>query len=93
MNVELHIERLVLHDADLAPAGRAALARALGRELTLLIQDGGVAPSLLSGAGLPRMTATLAAPAAGNASGAGSALGRNIARSVYSCLGPQVIRR
>jgi hypothetical protein len=89
MNVELHIERLIVHDADLAPAERAALTGGLGRELTLLIQDGGVAPSLLSGTDLPRMTATLAGPAAGNAAGAGSTLARNIARSVYSCLGPR----
>jgi len=85
MNVELHIERLVLHDADLAPAGRAALAGTLGRELTLLIQDGGVAPSLLTETSVPRLTVPLAGPAAGS----GATLGRDIARSVYSCLGPR----
>jgi hypothetical protein len=96
MNVELHIERLVLNGLPLPPGGRAALAGALGRELTLLIQAGGVSPALLGGTGLPRLTATLApsalisAPArsAGNtAPAAGSRLGREIARSVYSCLG------
>ena len=43
MNVELRIERLVLTGVPLPPGGRAALAGAFGRELTRLIQDGGLA--------------------------------------------------
>lgn len=96
MNVELHIERLVLNGLELPPGGRAALAGAFSREFTLLIQAGGVSPALLAGTGWPKLTATLApaagAPAAprpaGNAAPAASSrLGQEIARSVYSCLG------
>jgi len=89
MNIDVHIERLVLRGAELTPAGRAALAGALGRELTQLIQASGLAPALLSGTGVPRMTSTLAIPAPASAPGAHSAFGREIARSVYSCLGPR----
>ncbi len=85
MNIELHIERLVLTGVPLPPGGRAALAGAFGRELTRLIQDGGLAPALRDGTGTPRLTATLGAPAAGR-TGTGP-LGLELARSVYSCLG------
>jgi hypothetical protein len=83
MNIELHIERLVLHGAEFTPGGRDALAGAFSRELTRLIQADGVAPALLSGTAVPGLTATMASP------GPVSALGRDIARSVYSCLGPR----
>ena len=85
MNVDLHIERLVLTGVPLPPGGRAALAGAFGRELTRLIQNGGLAPALVGGTGMPRLTATLG-PAAARA-GAAPRLGRELARSVYSCLG------
>jgi hypothetical protein len=82
MNVELRIERLVLNGLPLPPGGRDALAGAFGRELTRLIQDGGLSPELLGGTGAPRLTATL-----GHYAGPGPRLGRELARSVYSCLG------
>lgn len=102
MNVELHIERLVLTGVALPPGGRAALSRAFGRELTRLIQAGGLPPALLGGTSVPRLTAVLdpsvpaspsvPAPDSGRrpgkaGSGGGSPLGGELARSVYSCLG------
>jgi len=78
MNVELHIERLVLNGVPLPSGGRNALAGAFGRELTRLIRDGGVSPALLGGISSPRLTATL---------GPTGPLGTELARSVYSCLG------
>ena len=84
MNVELYIERLVVTGLPLPPGGRAALAGAFGGELSRLIQDGGLGPAVLGGTSTPRLTATLR-PAAGT--GAGARLGRELARSVYSCLG------
>ena len=101
MNVELHIERLVLDGPQLPPGGRAALAGAFGRELTRLIQADGLPPALLGGTSVPRLTAALdpsvpASPAvptsesggrAGKAVSGGSPLGRQLARSVYSSLG------
>jgi hypothetical protein len=90
MNVQLHIERLVLTGVPLPPGGRVALAGSFGRELTRLIEDGGLAPPLLGGASTPRLTATLgpaAAARAGANSRPGQELGRELAQSVYSCLG------
>lgn len=81
MNVELRIERLVLTGLPLPPGGRAALAAALGRELTALIQDGGLSPALLAGSGAAALTASLGPASLGPAS-----LGRELARSVYSGL-------
>jgi len=85
VNIELRIDRLVLTGVPLPPGGRAALAAAFGRELTRLVQDGGLAPALL-GATTPRLTATLS-PAAAARAGTGPRLGGELARSVYSCLG------
>lgn len=90
MNIELRIDRLVLTGVPLPPGGRGALAGAFGRELTRLIQDGGLAPALLGGTGTPRLTATLGPAAAARAGASprpGRELGRELARSVYSCLG------
>lgn len=84
MNVELRIERLVLTGLQLPPGGRAAVSAALGRELTALIQAGGLSPALLGGGSAPALTAALD-PSARTASG--SRLGRELARSVYTCLG------
>ena len=82
MNVELHIERLVVTGMPLPPGGRAALARVLGREVSRLIADGGLGPAVLGGTSTPRLTATLSASA-------GTRFGPELARSVYSCLGPE----
>lgn len=84
MNVELHIERLVLDGLPVRPGGRAALTGALGDELRLLIETGGIPPELMGGGAIPRLTAPLVPipPAA-----AASPLGRAIARSVYTSLG------
>jgi hypothetical protein len=88
MNVELRIERLVLTGLPLPPGGRAALAAALGRELTALIQDGGLSPALLAGSGAAALTASLgpASPGPAARAGGGARLGRELARSVYSGL-------
>jgi hypothetical protein len=84
LNVELHIERLLVTGLRLPPGGRAALADVMGAELSRLIQDGGLGPAVLSGASTPRLTATLGPSARTEANGQ---LGRELARSVYSCLG------
>ena len=68
-----------VHPRDHAAIGRSEMR---GRELTRLIQDGGLSPELLGGTGAPRLTATL-----GHYAGPGPRLGRELARSVYSCLG------
>ena len=90
MNVELRIERLVLTGVPLPPGGRAALAGAFGRELTRLIQDGGLAPALLGGdrhAAADRHARPVGRGPGRRGPAAGPGLGRELARSVYSCLG------
>jgi len=84
MNVELHIERLVLEGLAVRPGDRAGLARTLSDELRQLIETGGVPRELIGGGAVPRLTAPLApiSPAA-----AASPLGQAIARSVYTSLG------
>lgn len=95
MNVELHIERLVVTGLPLPPGGRAALAGVLGGELSRLIADGGLGPAVLGGTSTPRLTATLSASAlsASAGTGTGARLGRELARSVYSCLAPRTAPR
>ena len=89
MNVELHIERLVVTGLPLPPGGRAALARVLSGELSRLIAGGGLGPAVLGGTSTPRLTATLSASALSASAGTGTRFGPELARSVYSCLGPE----
>ncbi len=84
MNVELHIERLVLDGLPVRPGDRAALAGWLGYELRWLIKTGGVPPDLMGGGAVPRLTAP---PAAISPTAAAGPLGRAIARSVYTSFG------
>jgi hypothetical protein len=83
MNVNLHIERLVLDGLELERGHEPALRAALEAELTRLIADGG-AESLASAETVPH----LSAPGIETAGGGDTAhLGRQIARSVYDGLG------
>ena len=84
MNVELHIERLVLDGLPVRPGDRDALAGTLGDELRLLIETGGIPPELTAGGAVPRLTAP---PAPVSPATAVSPFGRAIARSVYTSLG------
>lgn len=49
MNIELHIERLVLDGLPVAPRDRANLQVAVEAELTRLLATGGLQTELLSG--------------------------------------------
>lgn len=57
MNVNLHIERLILEGIDLAPAQRPALHAAVEAELGMLLAKGGVGPDLASGGAVPSVQA------------------------------------
>ena len=50
MNIELHIERLILDGLQVEPRNRATLQAAVEAELTRLLTTGGLRPELLSGA-------------------------------------------
>ena len=83
MNVELHIDRLVLEGIDLDPAQRPLLQAALEAELGRLIGEGGVG-SLAAGGAVPSVKAE-----GFQMSGDGNPaqLGRQIAGAVYGGIG------
>jgi hypothetical protein len=83
MNVNLHIERLVLDGIDVEPAQRPVLQAALEAELGRLIAEGGVG-ALAAGGAVPSVKAE-----GFQMSGDGnpSQLGRQIAGSVYGGIG------
>jgi hypothetical protein len=84
MNVNLHIERLVLEGIDLDPAERPVLQAALEAELGRLLTEGGVGTGLASGGAVPSVRAGgFEMSGERNA----SQLGRQIAGSVYGGLG------
>jgi hypothetical protein len=84
MNVNLHIERLVLDGVDIAPGQRPLVQAAVEAELARLLAAGGLSPALTEGGALHRVPAN----AIQLNSGADSAdLGRQIAGSVYGGIG------
>ena len=83
MNVNLHIERLVLEGLRLRPGEHLLVRAAAERELARLLAAGGVGQSLMSGGAAPRLSAGEI-----NLSGEGDArqLGHQIAHAVYGGL-------
>jgi len=84
MNIQLHIERLILQDVDIATNQGPALQAAVQAELTRLLSNGGMATELAKGAAVPRITATAMQFSKGNSP---AQLGRQIAQSVYGGIG------
>lgn len=84
MNINLHIERLILEGVNISPGQRHMLQASVETELARLMTRGGVATRLTGGGTLPR----IASPAIKlNGSGSPIELGRQIASSVYSGIG------
>jgi hypothetical protein len=86
MKIVLHIDRLVLDGLPVTGADGPRLRRALTRELTRLLADGGVAHGLSGGTALPRLGAPRLTYAGRERP---DALGRKIAQSVYAGIGRQ----
>ncbi|MBA3242258.1 MAG: hypothetical protein H0T60_13600 [Acidobacteria bacterium] len=86
MNVNLHIERLILDGLDLEQGHEPLLRAALETELTRLITDGDAATRLMPARAVPRVSAPGIETAGG---GDPAQLGRQIARSVYDSFGNQ----
>jgi hypothetical protein len=55
VNIQLHIERLILEGLPLEPGQRQALQAAIESELTRLLTDGGLAASFTNGSALPHL--------------------------------------
>ena len=84
MNINLHIERLILDGLPLAPAHGAQVQAAIEAELSRLLTAGGLHASLQSGVALPGVRADALQL---NADSSPKQIGRQIARSVYGGIG------
>lgn len=84
MNINLHIEKLVLEGIDLRPAQRQHLQDALETELGRLLAQGGIPGELAAGGALPSLRANGFEMSSGRDP---VQLGQQIARSVYGGLG------
>jgi hypothetical protein len=84
MNVNVHIERLVLEGVPLAANRRAALQTAVEAELARLIGHEGLAPALLNGGAVPCLSGdTMDVPKQLHSAD----LGERIAQAVYGGIG------
>jgi hypothetical protein len=84
MNINLHIERLVLDGVNIAPGQRHLLQASVEAELTRLLTDGGLSAGLAQGAAVPRLSTGGIQLAGGNNP---ARIGRQIAQSVYGGIG------
>ena len=83
MNINLHIERLVLDGINIAPGQRHLLQAGVEAELTRMLMNGGLSPAVTQGNVLPRLS-TSGIQMTGNNP---AQIGRQIAQSVYSGIG------
>lgn len=83
MNINLHIERLVLDGIHIAPCQRRLLQANVTTELTRLLGSDGLAGNLVEGAALSRMSTR----AIQLTNSKPEQLGQQIARSVYGGIG------
>ncbi len=83
MNINLHIERLVLDGVDIAPNQRHSLQASVETELTRLLTEGGLASSFAQGTALPRLSTSNIHITDNNP----TQLGQQIALSVYGGIG------
>ena len=83
MNIQVHIERLILDGLPMAHAGRPLLQAAVQAELARLLAEGGISPALQGGGARPWLPAGRIERA--DASPAG--LGGQIAQAVYEGIG------
>jgi hypothetical protein len=84
MNIQLHIERLVLDGVGVAPGQRALVQAAVEAELARLLAQGGLAQGLAAGGALPSVRAGAIQLAN---DGDPQRMGTQIAQSVYSGIG------
>ena len=83
MNINLHIERLVLDGVDIAPNQRHLLQASLETELTRLLTENGLSANLTQGAALPKLSGNALQITDNNP----NQLGQQIALSIYGGIG------
>lgn len=84
MNINLHIERIILDGMPVSPRQHARLRAAIAEELATLLAEGGVGPDLVNGGDYASLRT---APVHFAGGGPVEAYGRQIARAVYSGIG------
>ena len=89
MNINLHIERLILDGVELNAGQRRLLHRSVEAELGRLLTQGGVAKELAGGAAVSQVSASGIRLAANDP----ARMGRQIAQSVYGGIGDGGIRK
>jgi hypothetical protein len=84
MNVNLHIERLILDGLPVGHGQGALIKTAVEAELGSLLRESGVSPELRSGGAFPTVRANSIHASGENSP---SRLGQQVARAVYSGIG------
>ena len=84
MNINLHIERLVLDGLNIRPGQGVQVKAAVEAELARMLADGGLSGALQSGGALPRVRSAGIQLANG---GSPAGLGKQIAGAVYGGIG------
>ncbi|MDI1292350.1 MAG: hypothetical protein PSV18_06355 [Methylobacter sp.] len=83
MNINLHIERLVLDGVNIAPGQRHLLQASVTMELTRLLMQNGLSPHLIEGLALSHLSASGLQMTGNNP----TQMGQQIAQSVYRGIG------
>jgi len=83
MNINLHIDRLVLDGVNIAPGQRHLLQAGMEAELTRLLRKGGLSSSFAQGIALSSMSASGMQLTGNNP----TQIGHQIAQSVYRGIG------
>jgi hypothetical protein len=83
MNIELHIERLVLDGIDTPPGRGEQLREGISAELTRLLRDGGLADSVTRAGAVARLSGA----SAGLSAGGPDHLARQLASAIYGGIG------
>ncbi|MBD2773378.1 hypothetical protein [Iningainema tapete] len=84
MNINIHIEKLILHDLPIPHSQRPLLQAAVEAELARLVTNDGLATSLLAGGAVPKILASNIQLTQDSNS---TLLGQQIAQAVYGGLG------
>ena len=83
MNINLHIDRLVIDDLGIQASQRHILQTSIANKLAFLLQNHGISPELYQDTFVPRMSASDIRLMDSNATN----LGQHIAQSVYGGIG------
>ncbi|MFL6216662.1 MAG: hypothetical protein ACJ74J_22455 [Blastocatellia bacterium] len=90
MNINLHIERLVLEGLAVESRQSDAIREAVEAELVRLLSENGLSGKLQSGGVFPRLQAQAINLETGNSL---PRIGEQIGRSVFGSIGPQAVKK